>query len=114
MSGERIGLASYGVALIFLAISLILPATQIIAWNEFPAVLLVFLGVWVMALAAIKLKYPHKYTRSPFSTFGYGMLTTTIGSLWFLNVRGMPLVYSVAAIVALLGALVIAAALKRS
>jgi len=113
MSSERIGLASYGVALIFLAISLILPAAQIIAWNEFPAALLVFLGVWMMVLAAIKLKYPQKYARSPFSTFGYGILTTTVGSLWFLNIHGMPLVYSIAAIVALLGALAIAAALKR-
>lgn len=107
----RLGLISYGVALIILAISLILPAMQIVTWNESPALILVFLGGWMMILAVIKIRYPQKYARGPFSTFSWGALTTAVGSLWMLNIRGIPFVYSVAAIAILLGGIAIALSL---
>jgi len=113
LSNGRLGLVSYGVALIILAVCLILPAAEVIAWSESPALILMLLGVWTMILAAVKLKRPQKYARSPFSTFGWGVLITAVGSLWILNIRGLELVYSVAVIAALLGAIAIAAAFRK-
>jgi hypothetical protein len=54
---------------------------------------------------------PQKYERGAFSTMGLGLLMLALGGAWYLFAYNA--LYSLALILAVLGALAIAAALRR-
>lgn len=112
MPSERTGLLSIGVFLIILVISIILyTPLGYVDWTLIPPLILALYGCWTMVLAGIRMSNPQKYERSPFSTFGWGLLLIAIGGAWFF--AGINWLYSLAIILLVLGALAIAAALRK-
>lgn len=66
---------------------------------------LVFYGVWVMALAGV-------LGRGAAGTFSWGALTTTVGIVWFLGASGLLMGYLLPLLLLVLGILVVAAGLR--
>jgi hypothetical protein len=109
--GQR-GLLSIGVFFIILVIAIILyvPLGLVSLYDVVPLILALS-GCWLMVLAGIRASNPQKYERGPFSTFAMGLLLIAVGGAWlFAYVNWL---YSLAVILLVLGALAIAAALKR-
>jgi hypothetical protein len=103
---------SIGVFLIIIVVSIILYAAQVIAdWTLVFPLILVLSGCWTLVLAGIRASNPQKYERGAFSTMGLGLLLIAVGGAWYLFTFN-PL-YSLALILLVLGALAIAAALRR-
>lgn len=112
MPDGKTELLSVGVFLIILVISIILcTPLGYIDWFLIPSLILAFYGCWTMVLAGIRMSNPQKYARSPFSIFSWGLLLIAIGGAWFF--ARINWVYSLAAILLVLGALAIATALRR-
>ena len=110
--GGNRGLLSIGVFLIILVISIILyTPLELIHWSLIPALILTLYGCWTMVLAGIRASNPHKYERGPFSTFALGLILIAIGGAWFTY--SIEPLYSAAIVLLVLGALAIAAALRR-
>lgn len=104
------GLLSFGVFLIMVAVwvaAFVLGAIDVV--NLVPLILLSS-GVWTVAIAGIKAATQKE--DGAFSTFGWGMLLTVLGGSFYMVNMGMNPVYIVVFVLALLGALAIAAALK--
>jgi hypothetical protein len=104
------GLLSFGVILIVVAVwvaAFLMGAIEV--FNLVPLILLSS-GVWTVAIAGIKAA--RKKEDGAFSTFGWGMLLTVLGGSFYMVNMGMNPVYIVVFVLALLGALAIAAALK--
>ena len=111
MAEGRRGVLSLGIFLIIIVVSIMLYAAQVIDWTLIVPVILVLSGCWTVALAAIRASNPLKYERGPFSTFAWGLLLIAVGGAWFLY--SVNPLYSLALILLVLGALAIAAALRR-
>ena len=111
MSESRRQLLTIGVSLIIVVVAILLAATQIIGWDLFVPVILVFLGVWILALAAMRGANPQKYERSSFSTTIMGLLLVAVGGAWYLF--SFNWLYSLALILLVCAGAAIAAALKR-
>jgi len=110
--GGNRGLLSIGVFLIILVISIILyTPLELIHWSLIPALILALYGCWTIVLAGVRASNPHKYERGPFSTFSLGLILIAIGGAWFTY--SIEPLYSVAIMLLVLGALAIAAALRR-
>ena len=110
--GGNRGLLSIGVFLIILVISIILyTPLELIPWSLIPALILALYGCWTIVLAGIRASNPHKYERDPFSTVALGLILIAIGGAWFTY--SIEPLYSLAIILLVLGALAIAAALRR-
>jgi hypothetical protein len=103
---------SIGVFLIIIVVAIILYAAQLIAdWTLIFPLILVLSGCWTLVLAGIRASNPPKYERGAFSTMGLGLLLITVGGAWYLF--AVDPLYSLALILLVLGALAIAAALRR-
>jgi len=113
MSGDgNRGLLSIGIFLIILVISIILyTPLELIDWSLIPPLILALYGCWTIVVAGMRASNPHKYERGPFSTFAWGLLLIAIGGAWFTY--SIEPFYSLAIILLVLGALAIAAALRR-
>ena len=111
MSESRRQLLIIGVSLVIFVVAILLVATQIIGWDLFVPVILVLLGVWMLALAAMRGAKPTKYERSSFSTSVMGLLLVAVGGAWYLFSFGW--LYSLALILLVCAGVAIAAALKR-
>jgi hypothetical protein len=112
MAESRRETLSIGVFLIIIVVSIILYAAQVIAdWTLVFPLILVLSGCWTLVLAGIRASNPQKYERGAFSTMGLGLLLIAVGGAWYLFAFN-PL-YSLALILLVLGALAIAAALRR-
>lgn len=68
-------------------------------------------GCWIIVLGGMQASSPQKYGRSAFSLFGWGLLLVAVGGAWFLYSYGW--IYSLAVVLLVLGALAIAAALRK-
>jgi hypothetical protein len=111
MAESRRQLLSIGVFFIIIVIGILLAATNVIAWGLFIPVVLVLCGCWVLVLATVRSSRPQKYERGAFSTMGMGSLLIAFGLAWYLFAFNSW--YSLALILLVLGALAIAAALRR-
>jgi hypothetical protein len=112
LAESRREMLSIGVFLIIIVVSIILYAAQVIAdWTLVFPLILVLSGCWTLVLAGIRASNPQKYERGAFSTMGLGLLLIAVGGAWYLFAFN-PL-YSLALILLVLGALAIAAALRR-
>jgi hypothetical protein len=111
MAEDRRTLLSVGAFFIILVVSLLLAFQVFNNWTlTFPLVLLLF-GVWMLALAGMRGSNPAKYARSAFSTMSLGLILIAMGGAWYL--LGINWLYSLIVVLLVLGALAIAAALKR-
>lgn len=104
------GLLSFGVFLIMVAIWVAAFLLETISAANLVPLLLLSSGVWTVAIAGIKAA--NQKEDGAFSTFGWGMLLTVLGGSFYMVNMGMNPVYIVVFVLALLGALAIAAALK--
>jgi hypothetical protein len=103
---------SIGVFLIIIVVSIMLYAAQVITdWTLIIPVVLVLSGCWTLVLAGMRASNPQKYERGAFSTMGLGLLLIAVGGAWYLFAFNA--LYSLALILLVLGALAIAAALRR-
>lgn len=110
MARFHMGLLSFGVFLIMVAIWVAAFLLETISAANLVPLLLLSSGVWTVAIAGIKAA--NQKEDGAFSTFGWGMLLTVLGGSFYMVNMGMNPVYIVVFVLALLGALAIAAALK--
>ena len=111
MAESKRQLLSIGVFFIIIVVAILLVAVNVISWWLIVPVILVLAGVWTLALAAMRSSSPQKYERGAFSTMGFGLLMIAVGGAWYLF--SINWLYSLALILVVLAALVIAAALMR-
>lgn len=111
MAEGREGILSIGVFLVILAVSILLYIANVISWMLIVSMVLLLSGFWVIVLAGMRASNPQKYERGPFSTFAWGLFLIALGGAWFLYTFN-PL-YSLVLILLVLGALAIAAALRK-
>jgi hypothetical protein len=103
---------SIGVFLLLIVVAIMLYAAQVITdWTLIVPVILVLSGCWTLVLSGIRASNPQKYERGAFSTIGLGLLLIAVGGAWYLF--AVDPLYSLALILLVLGALAIAAALRR-
>jgi hypothetical protein len=112
MSESRRQLLSIGVFFIVAVVVILLYAAGLFAdWlNIFPVIFVLF-GVWLLILAAIRAQSPQKYEREPFGTLEMGVILMALGGAWLLFRTSV--LYSLALILLVLGAIAIAAAMRR-
>jgi hypothetical protein len=112
MAESRREMLSIGVFLIIVVVTIVLYAVQVISdWTLIFPVILVLSGCWLLALAAMRASGPQKYERGAFSTMGMGLLLIALGGAWYLFAFNS--LYSLALVLLVVGALAIAAALRR-
>ncbi len=102
---------SIGIFIIVLALSIVAFAAGLISLIEIVPLVLACFGVWIMVLAGINASKPQKYTRSAFSTFAWGTLVAAVGVMWLLASQ-IGILYSISALLLILGLLVVAAVLR--
>jgi hypothetical protein len=111
MSESRRQLLSIGIFFIILVAAILLVAAKVLTWGLFGPFVLVLLGIWIVALAAMRGSNPQKYERSAFGTMAMGGGLIVLGAAWYVFTFGW--LYSVALILLALGLIAIAAALRR-
>lgn len=114
MSRVQTGLLTLGALIIIIAITLIAAATATISWWETIPFIIALYGCWLIVTAGITTRTQSKYARSPFSLFGWGICLAAIGFGLDFYYRGLPLIYTAATVLLLLGILAIVAALKTT
>jgi hypothetical protein len=111
MSESRRQLLTIGVFFIILVVAIVLYAAGAIGWTLIVPVVLVLVGAWMLALAAMRGANPQKYERSSFSTTIMGLLLVAVGGAWYLF--SFNWLYSLALILLIFAGVAIATALKR-
>jgi hypothetical protein len=111
MAESRRETLSIGVFLIIIVVAIILYVASLIDWTLIFPLILVLSGCWTLVLAGMRAANPQKYERGAFSTVSLGLLLIAVGGAWYLFAVN-PL-YSLALVLLVLGALSIAAALRR-
>jgi hypothetical protein len=111
MSESSRQLLTIGVFFITVVVALLLSVIVLADWFLFIPIVLVLSGLWALALAGIRASKPQKYERGTFSTMALGLCMIAVGGAWYLFAFGW--LYSLVLILLVLGALAIAAALRR-
>ena len=112
MAKSQRGLLNLAVLLVIAAVVIILGALKVISWWGVVPLIIALYGCWFIIFAGTGGRFQSKYTRSAFSTFGWGMLLAAIGFGWYLNVYGWSWIYTVAIVILLLGILGLVAVLR--
>lgn len=108
MAETRGALLSLGVFLIIVVAAILLFAVGVIDWTLVIPFVLVLSGLLMLGLAAVRGSKTSKYAPSAFGTAGSGLVLVALGGAWYLFRFG--LLYSLALVLLVLGALAIAAA----
>ena len=111
MSESNRQLLSIGIFFLTVVVAILLFAVGLIGWTLIVPVVLVLSGLWALVLAGLRASKPQKYERGTFSTMALGLGMIAVGGAWFLY--SINWLYSLVLILLVLGALAIAAALKR-
>ena len=111
MAESRRQLLSIGVSFIILVVAILLVAASILTWGLFGPFVLGLLGIWIVALTAMRGTSPQKYERTAFSTAAMGGCLIALGAAWYVLSFGW--LYSLALILLAVGLIAIAAALRR-
>jgi len=110
MPKQELGLLSFGVLVVIIAILLVAfgPSQD---WGSIISLSLILYGLWVVVLAGIRSKRPLKYERGAFSTLIMGVLLVAVGGAWFLNIQTGYWLYSAVLLLIIVGIIAIASAL---
>jgi uncharacterized membrane protein YjjB (DUF3815 family) len=73
---------------------------------------LIFFGLWITVLAGLRSVNPEQYGGGAFNTFSGGILITTLGVVWSIYIRGLPVAYLFPALLLVVGILVAVAGAK--
>ena len=111
MAESRGGLLSLGVFLIILVAAILLLAFGFIDWTLIVPVVLVLSGCLLLGLAVMRGSKTSKYGPGAFGTAGSGLVLIAISGAWYLYRFG--LLYSIALVLLVLGALAISAAVLK-
>lgn len=111
MAKIHLGLLSFGVFLILVAVWIAAWVLTIIAAENLVPLILLSSGIWTVVVAGLKAVKPEE---GAFSTFGWGMLFIVLGGSWYLSNTGMPIEFTVVFVLLLLGALAVVVALRSS
>ncbi|MCW3983528.1 MAG: hypothetical protein NWE96_05980 [Candidatus Bathyarchaeota archaeon] len=111
MSESNRQLLTLGIFLLTIVVAIGLYAVGLIEWTLIAPVVLLLSGLWMLALAAIRMGNPIRYERSGFSTMALGLIAIAVGGAWFL--WGINWLYSIILVLLVAAALSLAAALKR-
>jgi len=107
----QLGLLSFGVFLVIVAVWIAAFLLELILVENIVPLILLSSGVWTVVTAGLKAVKPEE---GAFSTFSWGMLFIVLGgSLYMIN-TGMNPMYTVVLVLALIGVLAVAAALRSS
>ncbi len=112
MAESKRQLLSIGVFLLIIVAVIVLFAASLVPLADVLPLILVLAGIWVLTLAVMRNQAPMKYERGAFSTLNMGLLLIAVGGAWYLLYINW--LYSIALVLLVLGAIAIAAALKRS
>ena len=106
-------LLTIGALFVIVVVSILLyvPANVLTQWWMVLATMIVLFGAWLIVLAGMQRSNPEKYGRGAFSYFGWGLLVIAIGGAYFLYYTNP--IYSLVLVLLVLGAVAIAAALRR-
>jgi hypothetical protein len=108
MPKQQLGLLSFGVLVIIIAILLVAFAPD---WGSIISLTLMLYGLWVIVLSGIRAKTPEKYGRSAFSILIWGILLLAIGGAWYLNILTGNILYSVVLFLVIVGVVALASAM---
>jgi len=111
MPPRQLGLLSFGVLIIVLAILLVAFFPR---WDVILSLTVALYGLWVIVLAGIRAKNPVKYERGAFSTLIWGILLLAIGGAWFLYIQTLSVVYTLVLLLLVIGILAVSSALLRT
>jgi O-antigen/teichoic acid export membrane protein len=111
MPKQQLGLLSFGVLVIIIAILLVVFAPD---WGSIIPLTLMLYGLWVIVLSGIRNRTPEKYGRSAFSILIWGILLLAIGGAWYLNILTGNILYSVVLFLVIVGVVALASALLRT
>ena len=111
MPKQQLGLLSFGVLVIIIAILLVAFAPD---WGSIISLTLMLYGLWVIVLSGIRNKTPEKYGRSAFSILIWGILLLAIGGAWYLNILTGNTLYSVVLFLVIVGFVALASAMLRT
>jgi apolipoprotein N-acyltransferase len=110
MPKQQLGLLSFGVLVIIIAVLLVAFAPD---WGSIISLTLMLYGLWVIALSGIRAKTPEKYGRSAFSILIWGILLFAVGGAWYLNILTGNILYSVVLLLVFVGIVALASAMLR-
>jgi len=111
MPRQQLGLLSFGVLVVVIAILLVAfgPSQD---WGSIISLTLVLYGLWVIVLAGIRAKTPEKYGRSAFSILVWGILLLAVGGAWYVDILTQGnILYSMVLLLIIIGILAVASAL---
>lgn len=111
MSGSDRNLLTVGVFIVTIVVAIVLYVAKVIDWPSIVPVVLLLIGIWLLALGAIRGSKTVKYERSSFSTISLGLVVIAAGGAWFLFSYNW--LYSFVVVLLVVAALVIAVALRR-
>jgi hypothetical protein len=111
MPKQQLGLLSFGVLVIIIAVLLVAFAPD---WGLIISLTLMLYGLWVVVLSGMRAKTPEKYGRSAFSILIWGILLFAVGGAWYLNIRTSNILYSVVLFLVIIGVVALASALLRT
>ncbi len=111
MSESNRELLTIGVAILAVVVAIVLYVAGLIGWTLIVPVVFLLLGLWMLALGAVRMGKPVKYERSAFGTMALGLVAIAVGGAWVLF--SVNWLYSLVVILLVVAGLAIAAALRR-
>jgi hypothetical protein len=111
MPKQQLGLLSFGVLVIIIAVLLVAFAPD---WGLIISLTLMLYGLWVVVLSGMRAITPEKYGRSAFSILIWGILLFAVGGAWYLNILTGNILYSVVLFLVIIGVVALASALLRT
>jgi len=107
-----LGLLSFGVFVIIVAIAIAVSGPLGLRFETSLALIVALYGGWTIALAGIRVKNPEKYARGAYSIFVWGILLVAVGGAWFIASIGVDLLYSALLLLVVVGILAVVSALR--
>ena len=113
MSGENSrGPLSIGMFFVTIVVALLLYlAAMVTNWVLIIPLVILFNGLWLPVLGAMRMGSAGKYERSPFSTAALGLIAIAVGGAWFLF--SLNWIHSVIVVLLVVAGLAITSAIKR-
>lgn len=103
---------SIGVFFVTIVVALLFYLAQLVTdWLLIVPLVILFNGLWFLALGVMCMGSSRKYERSPFSTAALGLIAIAVGGAWFLF--SLNWIYSVIVVLLVVAGIAIAAAIQR-